>query len=143
MLIDTVNYYDWRDAPIEMCVDEEMATTILETLKVEVMEVVGDGDFRKAGALIRSIDVLTAQMDKLAEVKAEKEQETNDWVYCSKRVPTHDNDVLVAVRESDSETATFTAIDRYDTTEWYNFGTNVIAWRELPEPAEPEDDTDA
>ena len=143
MLIDTVNYYDWRDAPIEMCVDEEMATTILETLKVEVMEVVGDGDFRKAGALIRSIDVLTAQMDKLAEVKAEKEQEENGLVYCTDRIPKHDNDVLVSVKDDNDPEKTFISIDSYDTSEWRNYSTNVIAWRELPEPAEPAEDTDA
>ena len=138
MLIDTVNYYDWRDdAPIEMQVDEEMATTILETLKVEVMEVVGDGDFRKAGAMIRSIDVLAAKLDKLAEVKAEKEQETNGWVYCADRVPEHDNDVLVTVSGG------WVAIDRYGTEDgdWYG-DAEVIAWRELPEPAKPAEGTE-
>lgn len=143
MIIENVSYYDWRTAPIEMDVDEEMATMILEALKVEAMEAVSDGNFSKAGNMIRSIDVLTAKIDKLAEVKAEKEQEKNGWVYCTERVPKHDNDVLVTVRESDSETTTFTAIDRYDTTEWYSFGGNVVAWRELPEPAEPAENTDA
>lgn len=74
MLIESVSYYEWRSAPIELDVDEEMARLIVENLKVEAMEAVSDGNFSKAGDMIRSIDVLTTKIDKLAEVKAEKEQ---------------------------------------------------------------------
>ena len=140
MIIESVSCYEWRNAPIELDVDEEMAKLIVESLKVEAMEAVSDGNFSKAGDMIRSIDVLTTKIDKLAEVKAEKEQETNDWVYCSKRFPKHDNDVLVSVKDDNDPEKTFISIDSYDTSEWRNYSTNVIAWRELPEPAE---DTDA
>lgn len=143
MLIESVSYYEWRSAPIELDVDEEMARLIVENLKVEAMEAVSDGNFSKAGDMIRSIDVLTTKIDKLAEVKAEKEQETNGWVYCADRVPKHDNDVLVSVKDDNDPEKTFISIDSYDTSEWRNYSTNVIAWRELPEPAEPAEDTDA
>lgn len=61
-----------------------------------------------------------------------------NWIYCSERVPDHDNDVLVTVRTGTC--TTFVAIDHYDGNEFYNYDdrdfAKVIAWAELPEPAE-------
>ena len=54
-----------------------------------------------------------------------------NWIYCTDRLPDHDNDVLVTVSGG------WVAIDRYVTKDgdWYG-DAEVIAWMELPEPAE-------
>ena len=54
-----------------------------------------------------------------------------NWIYCSERVPDHNNDVLVTVSGG------WVTIDRYVTEDgdWYG-DAEVIAWCELPEPAE-------
>ena len=63
-----------------------------------------------------------------------------NWIYCTDRLPENSDDVLVTVKRG---SWVFVSIDSYNKRQyggWLNYdgedGYNVIAWTELPEPAE-------
>lgn len=136
--------YKWNQG-INLQVDAAAAETIEKNIAEEVKKAAEASDYNKVAELIDSWKVITNAIDALKEKEKEKSKEDadpeNDWVYVSTgALPTHDYDVLIT---GENDGNTFICIDRYDGNEWFNFGTNVIAWRELPEPAEPKDGSDA
>lgn len=146
MIITNPNYYDWYDAPIQINIDEEMADFAANILKCEIKKAIENEDFRKGRELLHSLSALEDVLNKAAEAKAEKAKSEedadpeNDWVYISTGVmPTHDNDVLVTC---EYEGDRYVVIDSHHEDGWIN-NDSVVAWRELPEPAEPAEDADA
>lgn len=146
MIIKKADYYDWSEAPVTIEIDEEMAEFIANNLRGEIKEAIINDEFEKGLTLMRSLNVLERVQAEIAEEKAKKAKSEEDadprkeWVSVSTGVmPTHDNDVLVTC---EYEGDRYVGIDSHHEDGLIN-NDSVVAWRELPEPAEPEDDNDA
>jgi len=133
--------YNWNQG-INLQVDAVVAETVEKSIAEEVKKAAEASDYNKVAELIDSWKVITNAIDALKEKEKEKAKEDadpeNDWVYVSTGVmPTHGRDVLVTVSGG------WVAIDRYviEDGDWYG-DAEVIAWRELPEPAEVKNETD-
>lgn len=128
--------YKWNQG-INLQVDAVVAKTVEKSIAEEVKKAAEASDYNKVAELIDSWKVITNAIDALKEKEKEKAKEDadpdNDWVYVSTGVmPTHDNDVLVTC---EYEGDRYVGIDSHHEDGWIN-NDSVIAWRELPEPAE-------
>lgn len=135
--------YNWNQG-INLQVDAVVAETVEKSIAEEVKKAAEASDYNKVAELIDSWKVITNAIDALREKEKEKAKEDadpeNDWVYVSTGVmPTHDNDVLVTC---EYEGDRYVGIDSHHEDGWIN-NDSVVAWRELPEPAEPAEDADA
>lgn len=135
--------YNWRKG-ISLQVDAGTIEIIAKNLKEEIKKAADADDYNTITALIESLKVINEATDELKKKEKEKAQEDadpeNDWVYVSTGVmPTHDNDVLVTC---EYEGDRYVGIDSHHEDGWIN-NDSVVAWRELPEPAEPAEDADA
>lgn len=78
MIIKTADIYTWREAPIEMCVDEEMAEYVANILRGEIKEAINEDEFKKGLDFLRSLNVLEKALQKLAEHKAKEARKAKE-----------------------------------------------------------------
>lgn len=78
MIIKTADIYTWREAPITIEIDEEMAEYVANILRGEIKEAINEDEFEKGFDFLRSLTVLEKAMQELAEHKAREARDIKE-----------------------------------------------------------------
>lgn len=78
MIIKTADIYTWREAPITIEIDEEMAEYVANILRGEIKEAINEDEFEKGFDFLRSLTVLEKALQELAEHKAKEAREAKE-----------------------------------------------------------------